>query len=306
MQTAALVTAAGLSSRAGDFKPMLKLGSISIIHRLILTLRRAGCSPIVLITGHQAKLLESHVKRLGVICLRNDGYSHNEMFDSVKIGLTYLRGKCDRLLFTPVDIPLFTVNTVQCLMASNADFALPEYNCETGHPLLISEKRIKDVLAYSGPGGLDSCIDALGGKTHVKVADPGTLWDVDTPMDYKAILQRHNDQMLRPLVSVQLAKESPFFGPALALLLSLVGECGCVQTSCRMMGMSYSKGWALINEAEKRLGFALIERKQGGRDGGGSSLTPEGDRMLLRFNEFESEVQYDAEKLFEKHFPDLC
>jgi molybdopterin-guanine dinucleotide biosynthesis protein A len=40
------------------------------------------------------------------------------MFDSAVIGLDFLRGKCDRILLTPVDIPLFTAETVEALLGS--------------------------------------------------------------------------------------------------------------------------------------------------------------------------------------------
>ena len=42
MQTGALIVAAGKSSRMGDFKPMLQLGSISIAQRVINNFRQAG------------------------------------------------------------------------------------------------------------------------------------------------------------------------------------------------------------------------------------------------------------------------
>ena len=48
MQTGALIVAAGKSSRMGDFKPMLQLGSISIAQRVINNFRQAGISKIVL------------------------------------------------------------------------------------------------------------------------------------------------------------------------------------------------------------------------------------------------------------------
>ena len=44
MQTGALIVAAGKSSRMGDFKPMLQLGSISIAQRVINNFRQAGIS----------------------------------------------------------------------------------------------------------------------------------------------------------------------------------------------------------------------------------------------------------------------
>ena len=40
MTNAALIVAAGMSSRMGDFKPMLNIGSISIAQRVVATLRR--------------------------------------------------------------------------------------------------------------------------------------------------------------------------------------------------------------------------------------------------------------------------
>ena len=37
MQIGALIVAAGMSSRMGDFKPMLSIGSISVAQRVIAT-----------------------------------------------------------------------------------------------------------------------------------------------------------------------------------------------------------------------------------------------------------------------------
>ena len=58
MQTAAIIVAAGMSSRMGDFKPMLNIGSISIAQRVIATLRQAGVGKIVVVTGYNAAALE--------------------------------------------------------------------------------------------------------------------------------------------------------------------------------------------------------------------------------------------------------
>ena len=61
MQTGALIVAAGKSSRMGDFKPMLQLGSISIAQRVINNFRQAGISKIVVVTGYNADALERHL-----------------------------------------------------------------------------------------------------------------------------------------------------------------------------------------------------------------------------------------------------
>ena len=119
MQTAALIVAAGMSSRLGDFKPMLSIGSITIAQRVVATFHQAGISKIVMVTGYNAVILERHLAGSGVIFLRNEAYQTTQMFDSVKIGLTYLQDKCSRVLFTPVDVPLFTAQTVRALLASD-------------------------------------------------------------------------------------------------------------------------------------------------------------------------------------------
>ena len=125
MQIGALIVAAGMSSRMGDFKPMLSIGSISVAQRIVATLNQSGVSKIVMVTGYNATVLERHLAGNGIIFLRNENYETTQMFDSVKIGLRYLQGKCDRILFTPVDVPLFTARTVRAILDSGAELACP-------------------------------------------------------------------------------------------------------------------------------------------------------------------------------------
>ena len=91
MKTGALIVAAGMSSRMGDFKPMLNIGSISIAQRVVATFQQAGVDKIVMVTGYQAAMLEHHLAGNGIVFLRNDAYETTQMFDSACIGLRYLQ-----------------------------------------------------------------------------------------------------------------------------------------------------------------------------------------------------------------------
>ncbi len=71
MSIGAVIVAAGMSSRMGDFKPMLSIGSQSIARRLVSTLRQAGAEEIVMITGHNADALERHLEGCGLTFIRN-------------------------------------------------------------------------------------------------------------------------------------------------------------------------------------------------------------------------------------------
>ena len=303
MQIGAVIVAAGMSSRMGDFKPMLNIGSISIAQRIVATLQQAGVSRIVMITGYNATALERHLADNGLIFLRNEDYENTQMFDSAKIGLEYLRDKCDRILFTPVDIPLFTFTTVQTLLASDAALACPVCEGQQGHPILIASSLVDKILADSGEGGLKGAISRCGAPMcEIPVDDAGILHDADTPEDYRALLQFHNQQLIRPLVSVSLAKEKAFFDDKIAMLLSQVDETKSVRTACQRMQISYSTGWNIIRTLESQFNRPLIERSQGGAGGGRSRLTEEGRQLIDAFQRYEAALRRTANELFESAF----
>lgn len=303
MQTAAVIVAAGMSSRMGDFKPMLNIGSISIAQRVVATFQQAGVDKIVMVTGYNAAVLERHLSNNGLVFLRNENYETTHMFDSVCIGLEYMKSRCDRVLFTPVDIPLFTAATVSALLASDALLACPVCDGERGHPLLIGSSLIDRILNDSGERGLKGALERSSVvMTEVAVKDKGVLHDADTPEDYRALLRYHNDQLVRPVVSVSLAKEKPFFDGRASILLRLVDETGSVRTACQMMQMSYSSGWNVIRALESQINRPLIERSQGGAGGGSSRLTAEGKRLLSAYEDYSAHLRDSAARLFEEYF----
>ena len=75
MQIGAVIVAAGMSSRMGDFKPMMNIGSISIAQRIVATLHQAGVERIIVVTGYNAQQLERHLAGNGLIFLRNEAYA---------------------------------------------------------------------------------------------------------------------------------------------------------------------------------------------------------------------------------------
>ena len=292
-----------MSSRMGDFKPMLNIGSISIAQRVVATLQQAGAERIVMVTGYNATQLERHLAGLGLVFLRNENYAHSQMFDSAKIGLSYLKDKCDRILFTPVDIPLFTSATVRSLLDSGAKLACPVCEGKDGHPILIDSSLVGALLSDSGEGGLRGAISRCGeAMARIEVEDAGILHDADTPEDYRVLLSYHNQQLIRPTVSVALAKEVPFFDSKIAMLLGLVDETHSVRTACQRMQISYSTGWNIIRTMESQFSRTLIERSQGGAGGGQSRLTEDGRRLIEAFRRYENDLRKTAAERFDSYF----
>ena len=306
MQTAALIVAAGMSKRMGEFKPMLSIGSISIAQRIIATLQQSGVRKIVMVTGYNATMLERHLAGNGIIFLRNENYETTQMFDSVKIGLNYLRGKCDRVLFTPVDVPLFTANTVRTILEAGADLACPMCQGKQGHPILIAEHLLPEILEDSGEMGLKGAMDRCSAPlARIEVEDAGTIQDADTPEEYNSLLDYHNSQLVRPVVDVALAREKPFFDSRMAMLLTLIDETRSVRAACQRMQISYSSGWNLIRNLESQLKFPLILRSQGGVGGSASVLTDQGRLLLERFSSYEQQLREHAALLYDDFFGGL-
>ncbi len=306
METGAVVVAAGMSSRMGDFKPMLSIGSISVAQRVVATLKQAGAARVVVVTGYNAEELERHLASSGVVFLRNENYRTTHMFDSALIGLRYLRDKCRQVLFTPVDIPLFTAATVDALLESGAELACPVCGGSRGHPILMSSNVIDRVLEDSGEGGLSGALSRCGvPMTFVEVDDAGILHDADTPEDYRELLRMHNSQLTRPVVQVAICREKRFLDPRLAMLLTLTDETQSVRAACQRMQLSYSSGWNAINLLENELGYPVVARSQGGQHGGRSSLTEKGRELLRAYEAYTLRLRAMADELFVQYFPDL-
>lgn len=303
MQTGALIVAAGKSSRMGDFKPMLQIGSISIAQRVINNFRQAGISKIVVVTGYHADVLERHLASNNVIFLRNENYETTHMFDSVRIGLEYLKDKVDRVLFTPVDVPLFTAQTVMQMIAQDHPLITPVCEDIPGHPILIHSSLIDTIIKDDGKSGLRGAVENCGTPMYyLNVDDPGIVHDADTPEDYAELLRAHNQSLIRSEVHIQLAREKVFFDEQFYSLLTLIRETGSVRDACEHMHISYSTSWNLIHTLESQLHEPLIIRSQGGVNGSHSELTPYGEEFLKRYARFSEETRNCSKKIFEECF----
>lgn len=95
-----------------------------------------------------------------------------------------------------------------------------------------------------------------------------------------------------------------FFGEGPCRLLHAVEETGSLRAAAQSMGMAYTKALKLVRHAEAALGFALTTRTAGGRDGGGSSLTPEGKEWLQRYEAYRDACAEAGRQLYLDFFPE--
>ena len=74
-------------------------------------------------------------------------------------------------------------------------------------------------------------------------------------------------------------------------MLKIIAEMGSLKAAADEMKISYRKAWGDLRDAEQKLGFPLIEKTRGGEQGGSSTLTEEGARLINAYNEFHLNLQ---------------
>jgi len=82
-------------------------------------------------------------------------------------------------------------------------------------------------------------------------------------------------------------------------LLENVDSMGSIRSAALNMNMSYSKAHGRIRRIEKNLKKKILKRKIGGKNGGGSCLTPYARSLVVEYRNLENRIKNIADKEFE-------
>ncbi len=190
-EIAALILAAGFSSRMGALKPLLPLGHATLLDRAIQCFRRGGIEDVTVVLGHDAEKIRPVALQNGVKCVFNPRYAQG-MLSSIVAGIQSFDSAIGAFFLLPADIPLVKPETIRHLLRASDSHAAPVlYPCfggMRGHPPLIRLDGLRDLDPFQA-GGLRHYLRALDDRArHVEVMDGGILMDCDTPDDYRRIL----------------------------------------------------------------------------------------------------------------------
>jgi molybdate transport system regulatory protein len=80
-------------------------------------------------------------------------------------------------------------------------------------------------------------------------------------------------------------------GPGKADLLQAIDETASLTAAAARFGMSYKRGWTLVQELNTAFEKPLVETEKGGSGGGGgAALTGLGKRVLNRYRQMEADA----------------
>lgn len=89
--------------------------------------------------------------------------------------------------------------------------------------------------------------------------------------------------------------EGTFIGYGRVALLEKIRECGSITQAAKLLKISYRHAWELIDSMNRQAQKPFIETVTGGKGGGGTRLTKEGEQAIEFFWQFHRNFQYFLE-----------
>ena len=192
---AGIILAAGRSTRMGTPKALLLApDGLTFVARLIRTLVRGGIDAPLVIGRLDDEALQAEVESAGARLVINPEADEGGQLSSLLAGLR----KADRpgvrgLLVIPVDAPMVMPDTVARLIAVFSDTSgaiiRARYRGRNGHPVIFSRSLFDELRHASRDAGAKAVLRAHHDTIiNVDLDDPGVVGDIDTPEDYRHLV----------------------------------------------------------------------------------------------------------------------
>jgi 4-nitrophenyl phosphatase len=193
-QVAAVILAAGASTRFGQPKQLLDWRGVPLLAHIADVALAAGLAPVIIVLGCQAKAARASLGTRPVETAMNWRWEKG-LSTSLQVGLAALPPETDAAVFLQCDQPLIAPSLLQALMArfeeTNAPIVRPVHAGQPGTPVLFARRLFPELAAVSGDEGGRSLINRYAKDVAtVEVADPDVLVDVDTFADYERLQRR--------------------------------------------------------------------------------------------------------------------
>lgn len=192
---AAVILAAGGSTRFGAPKQLLPWQGRPLIAHVADMAWMAGLSPVVVVVGAEAEQVTPALAGREVQVLRNYRWPEG-MSASLNLGVAALPSTVEAAIFLPVDQPLVDARFLRSLVAywqqHDAGIVVPVGREERrGTPVLFARRYFAELAQLSGDiGGRALFAQYADDLVTMPVADPDVLTDVDTPAVYEALSAR--------------------------------------------------------------------------------------------------------------------
>jgi len=190
MSVAAVVLAAGLSSRFPGHKLVLPFAGKPLVRHAVEAAVASCAEPVVVVTGYASEAVVAALGGLPVRFAKNEDYAKG-LGESLKCGLRSVPADCEAAIILLGDMPFVTPGLIDALIAGfdpalGHAICLPVRGGRRGNPVLWARAFFPEILALDGDDGAKGLVARHGDCVFaVDVADDGAFIDIDTPRDFE-------------------------------------------------------------------------------------------------------------------------
>jgi len=192
----AIVLAAGASSRMGQAKAALPLGTTgdTVVSRVVATLLAAGLPSVAVVAGAHIDAVRAAMPRFEprACVIEHPGWAQGQL-SSLLAGLAAVDDpQLEAILVTLVDVPLVRPDSVAAIVhawrQSRAPIVRPVDGDRHGHPVIFDRAVFDDLRRADPAVGAKAVFAAHASRRlDVSISDDGAFIDIDTPAEYRAV-----------------------------------------------------------------------------------------------------------------------
>jgi molybdenum cofactor cytidylyltransferase len=183
---AAVILAAGLSSRMGHNKLVAEIKGKPLVRHTTDAALQSGARPVIVVTGSEAESVDQALAGVPVTIVRNLDYRKG-LSTSLIAGINAVPEDCDGAVVLLGDMPDVTAHTIDRLIAAfdpeeDRAICVATREGKRGNPVLWSREFFPDIRKLEGDVGAKVLIAENADLVcEVEMADDGPLLDIDTP-----------------------------------------------------------------------------------------------------------------------------
>ena len=187
---AAVVLAAGRSTRMGRPKLMLEIAGRTVIQRVVDHVRQSRCDRIVVVVGDAADHVAAAVRGPGVHVVVNERYAEG-MGTSIAAGVSALPAECEAAVVLLGDQPRLPAASIDALIDAYRTTGKPlvasRHGAVTGAPTLIARALFDEARRLAGDVGGRWLIDRHPDLVAEVPLSPDLAVDLDTPEEFARV-----------------------------------------------------------------------------------------------------------------------
>ncbi len=187
---AAVVLAAGRSTRMGRPKLQLEIAGRAVIHHVVDHVRQSRCDRIVVVVGDAADGVVRDVRGPGVQIVVNERHREG-MGTSIAAGISALPPECEAAVVVLGDQPRVTAASLDALIDAYRTTGKPivasRYGAVIGAPTLIGRALFDEARRIIGDVGGRWLIDRHPDLVAEVPLSPDLAVDLDTPEEFARV-----------------------------------------------------------------------------------------------------------------------